>query len=251
MAATERGLDETKPIVVSGVKGLKSAAFRKKFRNMAAYGKWAETDDAGNYEVQYIEQDPSVVQESEETGRRDLAGDPIMPPNQHGVEDYCVYDERHTVKHTVRDLHGALKLMRTNGHPDWTVGSVYRSRVGKMWNYDYEPMSWSDHHGCFMLDEQATVHPARALVEELRLTEDTDYQKAKEFIKQQLKADRVELENNDGLQFYAHELGLPNEGLDFDWDGFQDGLRRLMGAKHVEVDNLGDGESVIVMVAMT
>jgi hypothetical protein len=53
-AATEAGLDNNKPIVVTGVKGMKSTSFRKKFRNMAAYNKWSDTDAAGDYEVHRI-----------------------------------------------------------------------------------------------------------------------------------------------------------------------------------------------------
>ena len=52
--AYDKDLDDNKPIVVSGVKGAKSKPFRKKFRNMAAYEKWSDTDVADDYEVHNV-----------------------------------------------------------------------------------------------------------------------------------------------------------------------------------------------------
>jgi len=47
-------LDDSKPIVASGVKGIKSKSFKKKFRNMAAFEKWADSDTADDFEVREI-----------------------------------------------------------------------------------------------------------------------------------------------------------------------------------------------------
>lgn len=53
-AAFDADLDDNKKIVVQGVKGMKSRPFKKKFRNMAAYEKWIDSDAAGDFEVQYV-----------------------------------------------------------------------------------------------------------------------------------------------------------------------------------------------------
>jgi hypothetical protein len=50
----EKDMDHDKPVVVSGVKGMKSTPFRKKFKNMAAYDKWSDSEEAGNYEVHNV-----------------------------------------------------------------------------------------------------------------------------------------------------------------------------------------------------
>jgi len=48
-------LDETKPIKVSGTKGTKSTSFTKKFKNMAAYEKWVDSDAYDDYSVSRVE----------------------------------------------------------------------------------------------------------------------------------------------------------------------------------------------------
>ena len=50
----EKDMDENKPVVISGVKGVKSTPFRKKFKNMAAFERWSDTEEADNYEVHDI-----------------------------------------------------------------------------------------------------------------------------------------------------------------------------------------------------
>jgi hypothetical protein len=50
----EKDMDDSKPVIVSGVKGMKSTPFRKKFKNMAAYERWADSEDATNYEVHQV-----------------------------------------------------------------------------------------------------------------------------------------------------------------------------------------------------
>src|SRR6056297_3519484 len=50
----EKDLDPNKKIVVKGVKGTKSKPFVKKFKNMPAYDKWADSDDFDDYEVYQI-----------------------------------------------------------------------------------------------------------------------------------------------------------------------------------------------------
>lgn len=52
--AFEKDLDENKPVVAKGVKGVKSTPFTKRFKNFAAYEKWLETEEAGNYEVNQV-----------------------------------------------------------------------------------------------------------------------------------------------------------------------------------------------------
>jgi hypothetical protein len=52
--ATQADLDENKPIIATGVKGMKSTSFRKKFRNMAAYDKWTDSDAYDDFDVQYV-----------------------------------------------------------------------------------------------------------------------------------------------------------------------------------------------------
>jgi hypothetical protein len=49
-----KDLDEKKPVKVSGVKGMKSTPFTKKFRNLEAYRNWSESDESGNYEVHQV-----------------------------------------------------------------------------------------------------------------------------------------------------------------------------------------------------
>lgn len=50
----EKDLDPKKKIVVKGVKGMKSKPFIKKFKNMDAFVKWMDTDEAGDYEVHQV-----------------------------------------------------------------------------------------------------------------------------------------------------------------------------------------------------
>lgn len=50
-ASYEKDMDENKPVVIKGVKGMKSTPFTKKFKNMAAYEKWADSEAAENFEV--------------------------------------------------------------------------------------------------------------------------------------------------------------------------------------------------------
>jgi hypothetical protein len=52
--ATQADLDENKPIIATGVKGMKSTSFRKKFRNRAAYDKWTDSDAYDDFDVQYV-----------------------------------------------------------------------------------------------------------------------------------------------------------------------------------------------------
>lgn len=56
----EKDIDDNKPIIVKGVKGMKSTPFTKKFKNMAAYDKWADSDDFGNYEIYEIRNEGSM-----------------------------------------------------------------------------------------------------------------------------------------------------------------------------------------------
>jgi len=60
----EDKLDPNKKIVVTGVKGMNSKPFTKKFKNWAAYEKWTESDDFGNYEVHKVMNEDSVSEET-------------------------------------------------------------------------------------------------------------------------------------------------------------------------------------------
>ena len=53
--AYDADLKDNDPVKVSGVKGAKSKEFTKKFKNMAAYAKWSESEDATDYEVTHVE----------------------------------------------------------------------------------------------------------------------------------------------------------------------------------------------------
>lgn len=50
----EKDMKADKPVVVKGVKGMKSTPFTKKFKNQAAYEKWADSDAAGDFDVQEV-----------------------------------------------------------------------------------------------------------------------------------------------------------------------------------------------------
>jgi hypothetical protein len=54
-ASTERGLQDHEPRIVSGVKGMKSKPFSKKFPHAKSMEKWMDSDDYGNHEVHRIE----------------------------------------------------------------------------------------------------------------------------------------------------------------------------------------------------
>jgi hypothetical protein len=53
----EANLTETDRVVATGVWGVMSHTFTKRFRNLAAFRKWAESDKAANYEIQSVERD--------------------------------------------------------------------------------------------------------------------------------------------------------------------------------------------------
>ena len=55
LSKIQKDIDENKPILMSGLKGVKSTPGTKKFKNMAAFDKWSESEDAGNWTVQSIE----------------------------------------------------------------------------------------------------------------------------------------------------------------------------------------------------
>jgi hypothetical protein len=51
----EANLQDHEPRIVSGVKGLKSTPFTKRFRNQAAMERWLDSDNAGSYDIYQIE----------------------------------------------------------------------------------------------------------------------------------------------------------------------------------------------------
>lgn len=54
MTSYEKDLDPNKKIVIKGVKGMKSKPFTKKFKNMDAYEKWMDSDEADDCSVQSV-----------------------------------------------------------------------------------------------------------------------------------------------------------------------------------------------------
>ncbi len=52
--AYEKDLDPDKTIIVTGVMGMKSKPFKKKFKNFAAVEKWVDSDDSDDYDIQNI-----------------------------------------------------------------------------------------------------------------------------------------------------------------------------------------------------
>ena len=53
-AAYSPDLDETRPVVVRGVRGMQSKPFTKKFKNMAAYDAWSDSSDSDDFTVQQV-----------------------------------------------------------------------------------------------------------------------------------------------------------------------------------------------------
>ena len=51
----EKDLEDHEPRIVSGVKGMKSRPFSKKFRNQTHMEKWIDSDDYGNHEIHTIQ----------------------------------------------------------------------------------------------------------------------------------------------------------------------------------------------------
>lgn len=54
MTAYEKDLDENKPVIVHGVRGAKSKPFKKKFKSMAHFEKWHDTN-GGDHEVHRVQ----------------------------------------------------------------------------------------------------------------------------------------------------------------------------------------------------
>jgi hypothetical protein len=53
----EANLSDDTPVVVFGVKGLQSRPFTRRFRKLALFARWAESDQAGDYTVHTVERD--------------------------------------------------------------------------------------------------------------------------------------------------------------------------------------------------
>lgn len=69
----EKDMDHDKAVVIRGVKGVKSTPFRKKFKNMAAYDKWSDSEEASNYEVHDV-MNESALTESDIVNFSSFAG---------------------------------------------------------------------------------------------------------------------------------------------------------------------------------
>jgi hypothetical protein len=50
----EKGMDKSKKVLVDTLYGMKSTPKTKKFKDMAAYEKWADSEDAENYTIQRV-----------------------------------------------------------------------------------------------------------------------------------------------------------------------------------------------------
>jgi hypothetical protein len=92
--ATEADLDPNKKIVVQGVKGMKSTSFTKKFRNMKAFDKWADSDAAGDFEIQYVMNEESLEEAAKVTYK------------WYSVKDWKDGDKRYD---GIDDLHGEME----------------------------------------------------------------------------------------------------------------------------------------------
>ena len=69
-ASYEKDMSPNKPVIVKGVKGMKSTPFTKKFKNQAAYEKWADSDAAGDYTIHQVMNEE--VEEIDELHRNTL-----------------------------------------------------------------------------------------------------------------------------------------------------------------------------------
>lgn len=107
-AAYETDLDPEKPVVVKGVKGMDSKPFTKKFRNQAAYDKWADSEEADDYDVNQV--------------MNEACGD--MPMQQPEIEDQTsiTYSKTHnqgdasaTVSATAKNLEELESVLRLAG----------------------------------------------------------------------------------------------------------------------------------------
>lgn len=76
--AYEKDLDHNKPIVVHGVKGLKSKPFRKKFRDMSKFEKWSDSDAADDHEIHRIMNEEEEVEELDEVSMAQKRGNERM-----------------------------------------------------------------------------------------------------------------------------------------------------------------------------
>lgn len=101
----EKDMDDKKPIIVHGVKGMDSKPFTKKFKNQAAYEKWADSEAAGNFEVQQVQNESIDALESRISKLRQLAGleeaygDVVIPTSQPTQSE----EENVTYSRTKRD----------------------------------------------------------------------------------------------------------------------------------------------------
>ena len=64
-AVHEKGIDDKKPVTADVLQGMKSTPKKKKFKNMAAYEKWADSEDAENYTVQRVYSESRSIQMTE------------------------------------------------------------------------------------------------------------------------------------------------------------------------------------------
>jgi hypothetical protein len=64
-ASYEQDMDHDKVVVIRGVKGVKSTPFRKKFKNMAAYDRWSDSEEASDYEVHDVMNEAKLSSEQQ------------------------------------------------------------------------------------------------------------------------------------------------------------------------------------------
>ena len=97
----EAGLKDDMPRVVSGVKGVKSTPFKKKFRNAAAMNKWMDSEECDNCEIHQIEKDQgrSAVKEADQDifGKKPTIRSKFVGADLQGIRDFlndkCTFDE--------------------------------------------------------------------------------------------------------------------------------------------------------------
>lgn len=80
-------MDNNSPVIVQGVKGMKSKPFRKKFRNMAAFDKWTDSDAAGDFEVHQVTNESKQLNENLRNARLDREN--IVIPEDNGAVKFA------------------------------------------------------------------------------------------------------------------------------------------------------------------
>ena len=62
-ASYQSDLDPNKTVIVKGVSGLKSKPFTKKFKNLKAFEKWSDSEEADDFEIKQVMNEGSSLEE--------------------------------------------------------------------------------------------------------------------------------------------------------------------------------------------